>query len=391
MSNAHSARFFLLPPSILPSLPLSPSLSLPPSANSTSGIPAAVLGGARGAPTASVDDTYIANIIWDSPSSSDGFGSSSLQKSPLHKSTSALSELQQDGGSSSTPPHPPAPSSHFHNYSAHSRLPPPPMASRSFSSDYHNTPSSSFYHDDLELSPPSSTVSVNTSAMAGPGHPNQSGLRDFDLAEEFLQHFSRDTRQVTPPPGALPDYMSPRQPNMESRMHYPSPHTSSPIKRMSSPDVGLSMQMRGELRAQSNSPDFFLPAPDHHYRQPVAHSYSSSYQPPAPSRNAYSNPPSRSNSKPNFRPGMTGAHPQPSPNPHWYDGAGHPPPPAHRHHHSDVSPHREGSGQQRTAQQLPRSGIPLPRRHNEDTLDIQEFLQTVAESKTNPFGEGTLV
>ena len=27
-----------------------------------------------------------------------------------------------------------------------------------------------------------------------------------------------------------------------------------------------------------------------------------------------------------------------------------------------------------------------PRRQNDDTLDMQEFLQTLAESKTNPFG-----
>ena len=95
---------------------------------------------------------------------------------------------------------------------------------------------------------------------------------------------------MTPPPSALPDYMSPRQPGSEQHPHYPVPHTSSPIKRVSSPDLGIAMQVRGDQRARSNSPDLFLPTPEHYRQQPVSHSHSSSHQPSAPGRNAYSNP-----------------------------------------------------------------------------------------------------
>ena len=89
----------------------------------------------------------------------------------------------------------------------------------------------------------------------------------------LLQHFSsRDSKQVTPPPSALPDYMSPRQPGSEQHPHYPVPHTSSPNKRMSSPDLGITMQVRGDQRARSNRPDLFLPTPEHYHRNTIASS-----------------------------------------------------------------------------------------------------------------------
>ena len=197
---------------------------------------------------------------------------------------------------------------------------------------------------------------------------------------------------MTPPPSALLDYMSPCQPGSEQHPHYPVPHTSSPIKRVSSPDLGIAMQVRGDQRARSNSPDLFLPTPEHYRQQPVSHSYSSSHQASAPGRNAYSNPLSWSNSKPSFRPGTTEANPQPAPNPHWYDGMGtgyqQQPMPVHGQQHSDMGLLREEGGAYRQGQQPQRSAaMQSPRRQNDDTLDMQEFLQILAESKTNnPFG-----
>lgn len=331
-----------------------------------------VLGGSRTGPSGSVDDTYIANIIWDSPprpdTSSDS--SSNLQKSPLHKSTSALADIQKDivspGVQSST------------NYQGHSYITSP--SSRSY--NYHST-----HHAHHEIPSPAST---------GRRNPSGGGLPDFNLTDEIFQHFlPRPNKQVTPPPTAPPDYFSPRQHSSDSRSRFPM----SPIKRTSSPDIGVHMPLRGDQHARSNSPDVFLPTPEHHHwQQPVSHSYSNSYHPPMPGRNAYSSTPSRSNSKPNTRHGMTGANPHPVSGQYWHDDMGtsyqQQPPQTLRHQHSDVGPHREEGGAYRQGQHPPRSAaIPLPRRR-EESIDMQEFLQTIADSKTNPFGAtdgGTLV
>ena len=333
-----------------------------------------ILGGSRTGPSGSVDDTYIANIIWDSPShpSHEALHPPPLQKSPLHKSTSALSDLKDVGAATTA-----TPSSSSANYKGQPRL--NPGNSRSHGTDYHNTstPSSSYRTaDDLNVS----GVSSRNQGM---------GLREIDLTNEIFQHFSRTRKEVTPPPtAAVPNYLSPRQ-----NAQFSVPRTSSPIRRTSSPDV-----LRGDQRNRSSSPDVFLPTPEHHYQQqPVSHSHSNSYNPVSPGRNAYSNPPSRSNSKPNFKSGTTGANPQSVPNPYQYDSMGtgyhNQPPHAHRHQsHSDISPYREEGGAYRQGQQPPRStGMSLPRQHEES---LETFLHDLQESKTNPFsgeGGGTLV
>ena len=351
-------------------------------ANSTAALPGSVLGGSRTGPSGSVDDTYIANLIWDSPSHTDGgLNPSSLQKSPLHKSTSALTDLQ-DGGVAPTP-------QSSSNYQGHPHVTSP--SSRSYTSEYYNTSTTYRPPEDLDLSPPPPTMTTRV-------HRNQSagGLPDFNLTDEIFQHFARTRKQVTPPPSALSDYL-PRHTTLEPQSQFPMPYTSSPIKRTSSPDLGLSMGIRGDQRARSNSPDIFLPTPEHHHRQqPVSHSYSTSHYPMSPGRNSHSNPPSRSNSKPNFRSGTTGTNPQPVTSPPYYDGMGtsyhQQPLPVHRHQHTDMPALREEGGAYHQGQQPPRTAaIPLPRRRNEESLDMQEFLQTLAESKTNPFNEGTLV
>lgn len=270
------------------------------------------------------------------------------------------------------------------NYQGQTHLTTP--TSRSFTSVHYNTSTSYRPPEDFDLSPPTGT---------GRHRSHGEGLPDFNLTDEIFQHFSRTNKQVTPPPSALPDYLSPRQPGSDQRSHFPLPPTSSPIKRSSSPDLGIHMSLRGDQRARSNSPDVFLPTPEHHRQQPVSHSYSNSYHPTTPGWNVYSNPPSRSNSKPTYRPGPTGANPLPVTSPPWYDGIGtsYPQQPPSVGLHSDIGPLREEGRAYHQGQQPPRSAaVPLPRRRNEESLDMQEFLQTLADSKTNPFdSEGTLV
>ena len=367
-------------------------------------LPGPVLGGSRMRPSGSVDDTYIANIIWDSspfhpshdpPSSS---SSSSLQKSPLHKSTSALTDLQE-GGVIPMTMNPSVNTGSNRQGQPHLM----PHNSRSHTSEYY---SSCRHHDDLDGFPTPPTPRTAGVVQQGSGSAR---LPEFNLADEIFQHFSRPVREVTPPPtSARPSYVSPRQttPGSELRTHhFPlPPHTSSPIKRASSPDIGGHLH-GNDLRGRSSSPDMFLPTPEHHHhqnyrQQPVSHSYSNSYHSTTPGRNAHSNPPSRSNSKPNFRPGTTGAAPTQSvPSPHWHDGMGHqhqtPSPNTKHHPNNDMTTLREEGGAYHQGQQQkqpPRSPAVLsPRRRNEDSVEIQEFLQDLAQSKTNPFGEGTLV
>ena len=248
-------------------------------------------------------------------------------------------------------------------------------SSRSYGSNYHPTSMSNHQHE---------------GSSGGRRHPSGGGLPDFNLTDEIFQHFLRSNKQVTPPPSGLPDYISPRQPSTESHSHFPMPHTSSPIKRNSSPDMGVRIPPRGDQHARSNSPDVFLPTPEHlHWQQPMSHSYSNSYHPPMPERNAYISTPSRSNSKPNTR-----ATPQPVSGSYWHDGMGtgyqqQQPAQGLRHHHSDVGPLREEGGAYRQGQPPPRSpAIPSPRRQKEESIDMQEFLQTINDSNTNPFGAG---
>ena len=377
-------------------------------AHTTAAVPGSVLGGSRmGHSGGSVDDTMIASLIWDSPSHPaphDPASTSGLQKSPLHKSTSALTDLQDVPMTTSTL------GAHV-NYQGHPHL--APHNSR----EYHNRSTSYRPPEDMFSPPPLTPVSAG---LAAPPR-NHGGLPEFDLTDEIFQHFSgRSRRDVTPPTTARHDYhLSPRQTSgPELRTHFPLPphFSSSPIKRTSSPDIGT-RHLHGDQRARSNSPDMYLPTPEHyHYRQqqqqqqPTAHSYSNSYHSGGtPSRNAHSNPPSRpgSGSKGNYRSGMTGANPQSAvTSPPWYDGTGmshqhhqqH-----HTHHHkphtesTNRTSHREEGGAYRQGQQHQHSStkpaaVPMPRRRNEETAEIQEFLHDLAKRETNPFNDGgTLV
>ena len=249
-------------------------------------------------------------------------------------------------------------------------------SSRSYSSEHYNTSTTYQPPEDFDLSPPPPATATSIHR-----HQSAGGLPDFNLTDEIFQHFARTHKQVTPPPSAPPDYLHSHQTGLDPRSQFPVPYTSSPIKRTSSPDLGLTMGIRGDQRARSNSPDIFLPTPEHHYRQqPMSHSYSTPHYPVSPGRHTHSNPPSRSNSKSNFRPGTTGANPQQVTSPPYYDGMGmsyhQQPLPVHRHQHTDMPPLREEGGAYHQGQQPPRTtAVPLPRRRNEDSLDMQEFLQ----------------
>ena len=375
-------------------------------------VPGSVLPGSRLGPIGSVDDTVIASLIFNSPSHPSATSHSSnagggLQKSPLHKSTSALTDLQE---SARVVPTSTTPGGGAHvNYQGHPHL--APHNSR----EYHNRSMPHRSSDDMFSPPPLTPVSAGHSATPH----NHGGLPEFDLTDEIFQHFSgRSRRDVTPPTSSRHDYHLPPQQTSgpELRSHFPlHPNSSSsPIKRNLSPDVGASHHHYGDQRARSNSPDVYLPAPEHYrYRQQqqpsMAHSYTNSYHSGGtPSRNAHSNPPSRSGSSAkasNYRSGMTGASPHPPSvtSPPWYDGTSHQHHQQHHtHHHKPTtetirSSHREEGGAYRQGQQHQHSAnksaaVPMPRRRNEETAEIQEFLHDLAKRETNPFNDGgTLV
>ena len=315
-------------------------------------------------PSGSVDDTYIASIVFNTPRSK---SPSNLQRSPHHKSTSALTDLQSQPGNQSQyqPPaqrHTPTTSSHS-VYSKQSF-----SSDRSFTSDYPPSFLSSVgFNDDFETSPPSSVISTNTSVIShGPRHGGNV-LRDFDLTEEYLQHFARDN--CSPTPGKSSQMFSPRQPNVNQGPGFNFPTTSSPISRnhrSSTPDINFPVETRvpgvshGLSRHGSSSPDLYLPAPN---LQP----YPSSYQPPSnfPPRQTFTNPQGPRPKQPGY---------QATPPGHWYDND-----PECGGYQHDINP--PGS----------HGNIMPGRKQSEESYDIHEMLKIWHESKQNPFGEGTLV
>ncbi len=342
-------------------------------------------------PTGTVDDTYIANLVFDT-AGAQGSSLNGLQKSPHHKSTSALNDLISPSAhpptsSSSTRLHVPISSSHSHlsyQQSKHSSV----HSEHSLASDYSETPSylSSFgFHDDLDLSPTSSVLSAHTPNVSQNRKWDDHRLRDFDLAEEYLQHLGRDQRDrrspvVTPGAGSTGKPASQRQPAMRhpvhssAGQHFNYPSTSSPVNRHqrgSTPDMMLD---HSGYQPRSSSPDPYLPAPD--FLQ-----YSSSYQPPShiphhlsgyPRHHQPSGPSPTTGHKASVGSASSTC---------WYDNefeySGQD---ASLHHHPPVS-----------AGARPTSPRAKPRKASEESYDLQEMLRIWAESKQNPFGEGTLV
>lgn len=163
----------------------------------------------------SIDDNFLASMIFDTPTkpTSHGPSSPSLQKSPLHKSTSALNEMPV---ATSTPPSSAFAPTSFggpneqytpggtSNYQGHSRMQTPGYEhSHSDYNRFRYDPMTRFmvgggelYADEYDISPPGSTVSASgrASVFSPPSNvsrrSDQQGLKEFDLADAFLQHFS---------------------------------------------------------------------------------------------------------------------------------------------------------------------------------------------------------
>ena len=250
-------------------------------------------------------------MIFDTPPKPSG--SSNLQKSPHHKSTSALSDVQ-----TSLPP-----SSKSTHLSSLSSYPGNPQGSKK-AHTLAVTESSSYlssiggYADEFEELSPSSSIGsganasfVSNHSTAGyqqQHHPQQHrgsggymgsplagrGLRDSDFADEIIHHYGGrmadwENHAHSPPRGS---YVSPRKPDSAHRHEIPM--ASSPVtryKRASSPTIGFPTESQQKFVVshegqgprhvhathpqeiqRSRSPDFY----------PMREGgYSSSYQPPS--------------------------------------------------------------------------------------------------------------
>ena len=234
----------------------------------------------------SIDDNFLASMIFDTPTkpTSHGTSSPSLQKSPLHKSTSALNEMPV---ATSTPPngsfalpssggqYTPGGSSNYQGYS-HMQV---PGHEHSYS-DYNRFGYDAMtrfmvgggdpYADEYDISPPGSTVSASgrSSVFSPPSNvsrrSDQQGLRDFDLADEFLQHFSssrghqqphyisgENHTHAGPPPNVKSEQSFARLQGGGHRLNTSDnvviPANSSPVtryKRASSPNLGFPAEGR---------------------------------------------------------------------------------------------------------------------------------------------------
>ena len=223
--------------------------------------------------------------------SSHGTTSQSLQKSPLHKSTSALNEMpstmpiqptgsftlpssQMSGGQNKLHPqvgtfHSLAPSGYQmypgHNdqgYSDHNRYGYDPRFMVGGGDPY---------ADEYDLSPPLSTVSASGPMFSPPSNntsrrSDQHGMRETDLADEFLRHFGEtrgqphqqqqrhhiaDNHTHAPPTGSRSDnsfarVQGSRRSNASDNVAIPA--GSSPVthyKRASSPNLGFPVEGQG--------------------------------------------------------------------------------------------------------------------------------------------------
>lgn len=262
----------------------------------------------------SIDDTFLASMIFDTPTKS-STPSSSLQKSPHHKSTSALNDVSTS-------------SSHAHSHA------PTNIESSSYLANL-----TSGYADEFDMSPTSSVVSGHSNVFSKPAnHHSNQGPRDFDLADDILQHFSiKSGRSSGVSPHKVVDI----------------PATSSPVtryKRSSSPAIMLegahdrSVSPLQQDTAHSYQPPSHLQRPSHHH----AHSAGRPQQQQQPQKLLYDNEAAAKNCPP------------------------------------------------RTSQGgVSKSKIPVPvgsRPSNpSESYDLQEMLQVWEKSNKNPFGEGTLV
>lgn len=217
---------------------------------------------------ASIDDNFLASMIFDTPTKPKN-SPGGLQKSPHHKSTSALSDVQMTSPTSA-------------------KLHPSPAPSKGKSYTLSVTESSSYlssiggYTDEYELSPSSSIASgsasfVSSSGAGGqqirgtPGY-NQVGVgggdtslggHSMDLADEILQHFSGEDQRLHHSRSPTGSYNSAHKGGDHAPHHIDLPVSSSPIsryKRASSPTIGLPTETSRHQFAPSHDNQ-----PHHHH------------------------------------------------------------------------------------------------------------------------------
>ena len=396
--------------------PLPPSVSTPvyspgsvPVSRRRSGTP----GGA------SIDDNFLASMIFDTPTKPTS--SAGLQKSPHHKSTSALSDVQ-----TSTPP------------------PSKPHLSSSARGKSHTlavTESPSYlssigggYADDLELSPSSSIASGGNASFTAGGQQVRGTPGGMDLAEEIMMHFGGPDGARSP----TGSHSSAHKPDHSRNFELPT--ASSPVtryKRATSPTIGFPTESRhqfvlshdthppshmagGRPQQRSHSPDF-----------PVGRDpYSSSYHPPSMMNQAAVASGYHQKSRTPTKPGggqpnqyqkqrsMGGGVSPHNHHPHYQDDmdpqmryqlqgsktmpnpSRNPlsPGPGHGHGNPPMSsgggggggglPEGVGGQQQQQQQGPPRRG---GRKVSEQEMGLLEVLNMWDKSNQNPFGDGTLV
>lgn len=358
---------------------------------------------------ASIDDNFLASMIFDTPTKPTS--SMGLQKSPHHKSTSALSDVQ----TSTTPSSKPHPSSHTGSAKGKSNT----LAvteSRSYLSSIGG------YTDDFDLSPSSSIASANTSFVSNSGGQQIRGTLGYqgggmDLADEILIHFGGiDGRQSKSPTG------SHNSAHKQDHAHrYELPAASSPVtryKRASSPTIGFPTESRqkfvhdahphmGGRQRRSHSPDFTVGSRDPYSsssnspnmmnQSAVSSGYHQKSRIPtksggAPQSHHYKQQRSVGSAVPHnhyqqddmdmerYRVQGSKTMPNPSRNP-LSPGHGNPP------MSSGGGGLPEGVGGQQQ-QGPPHRG---PRKVSEQEMGLLEVLNMWDKSNQNPFGDGTLV
>lgn len=194
---------------------------------------------------ASIDDNFLASMIFDTPPKPSS-SSSGMLKSPHHKSTSALSDVQTSTPSSSK--------SHYKGKSHTLAVTESPSYLSSISVGYVD-------EFDQDLSPSSSIASGNASFVsntpstgvqhsrgaAGYSGGNTSRVSvgssggafgNLDLAGEIIQQLGG--RRVSSPTGSFNSPRKPEHPRQELSRHMDIPTSSSPItryKRAASPTI----------------------------------------------------------------------------------------------------------------------------------------------------------
>ena len=322
-------------------------------------------------------------MIFDTPSKSSN-QNSSLQKSPHHKSTSALNDVTAST-SAQPPTHTPVTATQSH--APHKQSVSSAYSDRSLA----NTDSPNYlanltsgFADEFDSSPTSSVVSSQSNIFPKQAnrHSNQ-GLREFDLTEDFLQHFSmrdpgsgRGSNHAPYEAGIVRNSSTPKFNSPVKPGGVDIPVTSSPVtryKRSSSPNLVYlgdkghhrSSSPLGEYEQQHAVLSSSYHPPSHLHHPPQGHQPHTSHRPQNEGA-LYSNPP----------------HNQPGTRPPQRPGAGG---------GGNMLYDNEAAAKREKPSKIP---VPTGQRapsNSSESYDLHEMLQVWEKSNKNPFGEGTLV